>query len=191
MAESALLGRHSPNLAVSDKAETMDAIECMKTRRSIRTFLDGPIPRAVVEDIIECGRLAATANNLQPWVFIAVEDPLLRKQIAAVTDYGKFIAEAPVCIAVFCSNTKYFLEDGSAATQNILNAARAHGLGSCWVAGHQKKYADKVRDMLGVPDNHLLVSLVALGQAAEEPAPAKKGLADVLHWDRYTARFSR
>src|SRR5512139_2074800 len=117
----------------------MDAIECMKTRRSIRTFLDDPIPRAVVEDIVECGRLAATANNLQPWVFIAVGDPLLRKQLAAVTDYGKFIAEAPVCIAVFCSNTKYFLEDGSAATQNILNAARAHSLGSCWVAGHQKK----------------------------------------------------
>ena len=169
----------------------MDAIECMKTRRSIRTFVDKPIPRAVVEDIVECGRLAATANNLQPWVFIAVEEPLLRKQIADVTDYGKFIARAPVCIAVFCSNTKYFLEDGSAATQNILNAARAHGLGSCWVAGHQKKYAGKVRDMLGVPDSHLLVSLVALGQATEEPDPAKKGLAEVLHWDRYTARFSR
>jgi hypothetical protein len=59
------------------------------------------------------------------------------------------------------------------------------------VAGHQKKYAGKVRDMLGVPDNHLLVSLVALGQAAEEPVPEKKGLAEVLRWDRYTARFSR
>jgi nitroreductase len=191
MAETSSSERNTPNSAVADKAETMDAIKCMKTRRRIRTFLDDPIPRAVVEDIVECGRLAATANNLQPWVFIAVEDPLLRKQIAAVTDWGKFIAEAPVCIAVFCSNTKYFLEDGSAATQNILNAARARGLGSCWVAGHQKKYAGKVREMLGVPDSLLLVSLVALGQAAEEPDPAKKGLAEVLHWDRYTARFSR
>jgi nitroreductase len=169
----------------------MDAIECMKTRRSIRAFLDQPISRAVVQDIVDCGRLAATANNLQPWVFIAVEDPKLRKQIADVTDWGKFIAQAPVCIAVFCSNTKYFLEDGSAATQNILNAARAHGLGSCWVAGHQKKYGGKVHDMLGVPDSHLLVSLVALGQAAEDPEPEKKGLAEVLHWDRYPSRSSR
>ncbi len=166
----------------------MDAIECMKTRRSIRAFLDLPIPRAVVEDIVDCGRLAATANNLQPWVFIAVEDPLLRRQIAEITDYGRFIAQAPVCIAVFCSNTKYFLEDGSAATQNILNAARAHGLGSCWVAGHQKKYAGKVRDILGVPDSHILASLVALGRTSEEPMPGKKTLAEVLHWNRFSSR---
>lgn len=169
----------------------MDAIECMKTRRSIRVFLDQPIPRTVVEDIVDCGRLAATANNLQPWVFIAVEDPKLRKQIADVTDWGKFIAQAPVCIAVFCSKTKYFLEDGSAATQNILNAARAHGLGSCWVAGHQKQYAPKVRDILNVPDNHVLVSLVALGRAADEPGPGKKSLDEVLLWDRYSSRPSR
>lgn len=164
----------------------MDAIECMKTRRSIRAFLDHPVPRAVVEDIVDCGRLAATAINIQPWVFIVVEEPLLRKQIADVTDYGKFIAQAPVCIAVFCSNVKYFLEDGSAATQNILNAARAHGLGSCWVAGHQKKYAGKVREILGVPDSHVLVSLVALGRAAEDPRPEKKTLAEVLHWGHYS-----
>ncbi len=169
----------------------MDAIECMKTRRSIRAFLDQPIPRAVVEDIIDCGRLAATANNLQPWVFIAVEDPQLRKQIAEVTDWGKFIARAPVCIAVFCLKTKYFLEDGSAATQNILNAARAHGLGSCWVAGHQKQYAGKVRDILNVPDSHVLVSLVALGRAADEPRPEKMNLDEILHWDRYSPGPSR
>jgi len=169
----------------------MDAIECMKTRRSIRTFLDHPVPRAIVEDIVDCGRLAATANNLQPWVFIAVEDPKLRRQIADVTDWGKFIAQAPVCVAVFCSNTKYFLEDGSAATQNILNAARAHGLGSCWVAGHQKKYAGKVRDILRVPDSHVLVSLVALGRTTEEPRTEKMTLAEVLHWDHFSTRPSR
>jgi nitroreductase len=169
----------------------MDAIECMKTRRSIRAFLDLPVPRAIVEDIVDCGRLAATAVNIQPWVFIAVEEPLLRKQIADITDYGKFIAQAPVCLAVFCSDVKYFLEDGSAATQNILNAARAHGLGSCWVAGHKKKYAENVREWLGVPDSHLLVSLVALGWPSEEPRPEKKALAEVLHWDRYPKRPSR
>jgi nitroreductase len=169
----------------------MDAIECMKTRRSIRAFRDGVVPRAVVEDIVDCGRLAATAINRQPWIFVAVEEPLLRRQIADATDYGKFIAQAPVCIAVFCSNVKYFLEDGSAATQNILNAARAHGLGSCWVAGHKKQYASEVRDLLGVPDSCLLVSLVAIGWPSEEPHPEKKALAEVLHWDRYPKRPSR
>ena len=168
----------------------MDAIECMKTRRSIRAFRDLAVPRAVVEDIVDCGRLAATAINIQPWLFVAVEESLLRKQIADIADYGKFIARAPVCIAVFCSNVKYFVEDGSAATQNILNAAHAHGLGSCWVAGHQKKYAARVREILGVPDTYLLVSLVPLGWPSEEPRPEKKSLAEVLHWGRYIERRS-
>jgi hypothetical protein len=54
------------------------------------------------------------------------------------------------------------------------------------VAGHQKKYAGKVREILGVPDSHALVSLVALGRAAEEPRPEKKALAEVLHWGHYS-----
>lgn len=79
----------------------MDAIECMKTRRSVRVYQDKPVPREIIEDIVDCGRLAATAINIQPWQFIVVQDPAMRKRIADTTDYGKFIAQAPVCIAVF------------------------------------------------------------------------------------------
>ncbi len=106
----------------------MDAIECLKTRRSIRAYEHKAVPREIVEDIIDCGRLAASAINIQPWLFVAVDDEALRTRIAEITDYGKFISTAPACIVVFCRNVKYFVEDGSAATQNILNAARAHGL---------------------------------------------------------------
>jgi nitroreductase len=88
-----------------------------------------------------------------------------------------------VCVAVFCRDVKYYLEDGSAATQNILSAATAHGLGSCWVAGDKKVYARAIADLLGVPPELRLVSLIALGRAAEHGHPAKKPLADVLRWD--------
>jgi len=163
----------------------MDAIECMKTRRSIRAYLDKPVPKEVIEDIVDCGRLAASAINIQPWKFIAVTDSAMRKRIADISDYGKFIAQAAVCIAVFCQEGKYYLEDGSAATQNVLNAARAHGLGSCWVAGDKKAYAPVISDLLGLPEDYKLVSLVAIGYAAEERNPEKKPLSDVLHWERY------
>jgi nitroreductase len=163
----------------------VDAIECLKTRRSIRAYQHKTVPKAIVEDIIDCGRLAASAINIQPWLFVAVDDEGVRKQIAEITDYGKFIAHAPACIVVFCRNVKYFVEDGSAATQNILNAARAHGLGSCWVAGHQKAYGGRIRVLLGVPDEYVLVSLVALGYPAEDRRPEKRPLADVLRWNRY------
>jgi len=119
----------------------MDAIECLKTRRSVRSFADKEIPANVIEDIIDAGRLAPTANNLQPWEFIVVTDKETRKKIAALTDWGKFIAEAGACIVVLSKDTKYYIEDGSAATQNIMLAAWAHGIGTCWVAGDKKAYA--------------------------------------------------
>lgn len=164
----------------------MDAIECMKTRRSIRVYLDKPVAKEVIEDIVDCGRLAATAINIQPWRFIAVTESAIRKRIADISDYGKFIEQAAVCIAVFCQDAKYYLEDGSAATQNMLNAARAHGLGSCWVAGDKKEYAPVIRDLLGLPADYKLVSLVAIGYAAEERNPEKKPLSEVLCWEKYS-----
>jgi nitroreductase len=163
----------------------MEAIECMKTRRSIRAYQDKPIPKEIIEDIVDCGRLAATAINIQPWKFIVVQDKSMLKKIADTTDHGKFIAQAPVCIAVFCEDTKYYLEDGSAATQNILNAAHAHGLGSCWVAGDKKPYCDKMRELLGVPANYKLVSLIPIGYPAEEPHPPKKSLSEVICWEHF------
>ena len=163
----------------------MDAIECLKTRRSVREYLDTPVPKEIIEDIVDCGRLAASGVNVQPWVFIAVTDARVRGQLAEMCPNGKFISQSPVCIAVFCQDTKYYIEDGSAATQNMLNAARAHGLGSCWVAGDKKEYAPKIGEMLGVPSDCKLVSLIAIGHAAKIASPAKKPLSEVLRWERF------
>ncbi len=134
---------------------------------------------------MDCGRLAATAINIQPWQFVAVTDREMLGKIASITDHGKFIADAPCCIAVFCEKGKYYLEDGSAATQNILLAAHAHGLGSCWVAGDKKPYCGEIGRLLGVPESHTLVSLIAIGHAESIPSPAKKPLSEVLHWEKF------
>lgn len=165
----------------------MDAIEALKTRRSIRKYLEKPVSKEIIENIIDIGRLAATANNLQPWEFVVVTDTNIRQQLAEITDYGKFIRVAPVCIIVFSKDTKYFLEDCSAATQNILVAARALGLGTCWVAGDKKAYADRIRELVGVPSGYKLISLIAVGYPAEEhPEPkGKRSLSDVLHWGEF------
>jgi nitroreductase len=163
----------------------MDAIECLKTRRSVRQYLPDAVDKSVVEDIIDCARLATTAINIQPWSFVVVTGEETRKRIAGMTDHGKFIAEAPVCIAVFCQVGKYYLEDGCSATENILLAARAHGLGSCWIAGDKKDYCDDLRKMLDVPDNQTLVSLIAIGHAKVIPTPPKKSLREVLHWEKF------
>ena len=165
----------------------MNAIDVLKTRRSVRSFSDQAVTREVLEDIVDCGRLAASGMNVQPWEFIVVENADTRSAMAQIADNGKFIAQAPACIAVFSEDVKYFLEDGSAASQNILLAAWAHGVGSCWVAGDKKPYCDEIRDLLGVPKTHRLVAMVALGYPATDPVMRpKRSLNDVLHWETWS-----
>ena len=164
----------------------MDAIAALKGRRSIRAYRDKAVPREIIEEIIDTARLAPSANNTQPWEFIVVTDEGMRRRIAELTDYGKFIAQSGVCVAVFCKGVKRYLEDGSAATENILVAAHALGLGGCWVAGYKKDYAEPVRELLGVPEGYQMVSLISLGYPAEQPEPhGKRDLSEVLHWERY------
>jgi nitroreductase len=163
----------------------MQPIELLKTRRSIRAYTPQAVPREIIEDIIDCGRLAPTARNEQPWEFVVVTDKALRSRIAQAADYGRFIADAPVCVAVLSRQTKYYLEDGSAATLNILLAAHAHGLGACWVAGDKKPYAARVVQMVGAPEDYRLISLVSIGYPAEKPETGKRALREILHWERF------
>src|SRR5690606_13254154 len=144
-----------------------------------------PIPNDVIEDIIDCARQAPSAINIQSWAFVVVTDDDARRAIAEATDHGGHIAQAPACVAVFCKDGQYFLEDVSAATTHILLAARAHGLGACWISGHGRPYADRVAQILGVPKEFRLVSLISLGRPATTPSPPKRPLADVLHWQRF------
>jgi nitroreductase len=164
----------------------METIQALKSRRCIRVYEAKPIPTEVIEELIDCGRLAATARNVQPWEFVVITKRPALLSLAEVCEYGKFIAQASCCIAVFCQDTKYFLEDGCAATQNILVAATAHNLASCWVAGDKKDYTDKVREMLGVPAGYKLISLIPLGYAkTPSPHPPKRSLKEVLHWETF------
>jgi nitroreductase len=163
----------------------MEAISAMKTRRAVRAYTPAPIARGVLEEIVDCGRLAASAINIQPWEFVVVTDRGMLRCIAEATDHGKFIAQAAACILVLCREVKYYLEDGSAATQNLLLAARAHGLGACWVAGDKKPYAASICEMIGAPAALRLVSMVPLGTPAEDPTKEKRFLTDVLHWEKY------
>ncbi|HOW71389.1 MAG TPA: nitroreductase family protein [Phycisphaerae bacterium] len=166
----------------------MDAIEALTTRRSVRRYLPDPVAAETIEQIVNAGRLAPTARNVQPWEFVVVTDPARRAQLAAIAEYGKFIAEAPVCIVVLAKQTRYFLEDGSAATTNMLNAARALGLGSCWVAGDKKPYAHEITKLVDAPDKMRLVSLIALGYPVDMPAPQKRTLDQVIHWESFGGR---
>ena len=164
----------------------MDAIMAIKTRCSVRKFSPQPVTRAQLETLVEAGRLAPTARNVQPWEFVAVTTRPALTPLANLTDTGGFIAAAAACVAVFCQDTKYYLEDGCAATENILLAAAAQGLGACWVAGDKKPYAPAIARLLGAPAGCKLVALIALGYpAGAVQPPPKRALAGLLHWEKF------
>lgn len=164
----------------------MDLLDVLKSRRSIRRYKDQPVPEHLLSEILDCARLAPTAINIQPWLIGCVTDKVLLERLASATDHGAFIKNSAACFAVFCEkDKKYYLEDGCAATMNIITAAAARGLGTCWVAGDKKLYTEAVRTLLEVPDSYTLVSLVAAGYPDEAPEPAKKALSAVSFRDTF------
>ena len=164
----------------------MDFFKAIEERHSSRKFSGEPVPRAHLEVMADAGRRAPTARNEQPWEFVAVTDRARLKELAGLAENGQFIADAGACLAVLCRPSKYYLEDGCAATENILLAATALGVQSCWVAGDKKAYATSILNLLGVPANYHLVSLLALGYADSEPKTyAKRSLDRVLHWEKF------
>jgi nitroreductase len=91
------------------------ALDVLAHRQSVRKYSAAAVTKEEIEKIVNVGRLAATARNVQPWHFVVVTDAARRKEIAGITEHGKFLAETPVCIVVLCEDTKYYLEDGCAA----------------------------------------------------------------------------
>lgn len=164
----------------------MDSKEVFRNRRSIRKFTSKPIPDPFIEEIIWAASLAPTARNVQPWEFVVVKAPEALKEIARRTSpNGALIAQGAACLVIFCQDTKYYLEDGCAATTQALLSAAALGLGSCWVAGDKKDYCQNIKDFLSVPQDYKLVSLIALGFADESPSPVKRDPKTLIHKEKF------
>lgn len=151
----------------------------------MRVYEDKPIPKNIFEDIIGCVRLAPTANNMQLWHFVVVTDKERLKYISEKATYGKFIKDAAACVIVYCeSDNVHHFEDGAAATENIILAAKAYGISSCWLAGYDRTYEKDINEFLQVPSNLRMKSIVPLGYSTQKPAArSKKPLTDVIHWE--------
>ena len=162
-----------------------DAIETLQARRSIRAYTARAVDRSIIEDIVDCGRMAPTAMNDQPWDFIVVISKSELEKIPPMLGHGEFIAKAAFAVIVVARGTEYAVEDCCAAIENLLIAAAAHGIGSCWIAGTKQAYGPAVAKAFGAPDDHQLIAIVSFGYPAETPQLEKRTLAEVLHWDRF------
>lgn len=166
----------------------MDVPEIIKKRRSVRQYTTKPIAKEALLAMIEAARFAPTARNVQPWEFVVITDKNTLQDIADLAENARFVAQATACIAVFSSDTKYYLEDGCAATQNILLAATGLEIGSCWVAGDKKPYSSQINKLLNAPETLKLVSMIALGYPESKEVfkiAEKKSLEKLIHWEKF------
>ncbi|MBM4449175.1 MAG: nitroreductase family protein [Chloroflexi bacterium] len=161
----------------------MDALEAIRKRRSVRSYTGAPIPKEDLETIVDAGRLAATGSNKQPWEFIVVTERGMIEQLKVASPW---MDKAGAIIAVVMDpSSRWWLEDGAAAVENMLIAATALGYGSCWLEGYTLPREEEFKALLGIPKAKRLLTLVPIGVPAEWPTKAKKPLAEVLHWEKY------
>jgi nitroreductase len=166
------------------RSASMELFETIRNRRSVRNYTGEPVACEDLEKIIEAARLAASGNNIQPWEFIVITEPEILRQLRFPEDHWSQGAGAMVAV-VMDSNSRWWLEDGSAAVQNMLLACTALGYGACWLEGYTVRNEQALRAVLGIPKKLQLFTLVSIGVPAEQPSKEKKPLHDVLHWQRY------
>ncbi|MFA5159521.1 MAG: nitroreductase family protein [Candidatus Omnitrophota bacterium] len=163
----------------------METFDALTKRASVRDYMNQPVPNDMLEKLVDAGRRAPSARAVEPWEFVVITERAMLDKLGGTISTGVFLKQATACIVVFCQDTKYYLEDGSAATENILLAATDLGLGTCWIAGDKKEYCEEVSKLLGAPGHLKLISLISIGWAVREPKQRKRRtLSEVLHWEK-------
>ena len=166
----------------------MDFLELAKSRRSIRSYKPTPVESDKVLYCLEAARWAPSSMNSQPWEFIVVTDPETRRRLAEVHRWGRHMAEAPVVIIALANMdraTGYWQQDMGAAIQNLLLAAHAQGLGTCWIGVSESPFEEKFKELLGVSDKYRVVAAITLGYPAESPSKTRRSLEEIAHWERF------
>lgn len=152
----------------------MDVFEAIHTRRSIRKYTDEPVSDEAIKTILEAAMAAPTARNSQCWRFVVINDRALLEAIPTVHPYARMAAKAPVAILV-CADTTvatqpdgYWVEDASAAIENMLLAARALELGTVWCGVHPvpERFAG-MKQLFQLPDHISPLGLVVIGHPAQ------------------------
>jgi len=171
--------------------------ETIAGRRTIRKFRPDPVPRELLEHLVDAARLAPSAANLQPLEFVVVDAPDLRAEVFPCLKWAAYIApagdprpgEEPTAYVVTLANTqireKMFEYDVGAAMENMILAALEEGVGSCWMLSIDR---EKLRAILGVPEHYRIDSVLALGFPGEDPAAEVMG-ESCRYWKDETGRL--
>jgi nitroreductase len=169
----------------------MTVLEAIRKRYSCRAYQDRPIEQDKLDKVFEAARLAPSAKNLQDWRFVVVRDKQTKAKVAEAANNQRFIAEA-AAIVVGCSNSDHVMRcgqpiapiDAAIALEHIALEATEQGLATCWIGSF---FPEKVRAVLGIPEDIAIIELMALGYAADKQkeGPKREPIEDVLCYERW------
>ena len=169
----------------------LSVLDVIRERGSVRRYRDKSIPNDELLKILEAAALAQSAANRQPWQFIVVADPAMKERLVEAARTQSFISEAAaviVCLAKPGESAKVgpfdgFLIDLAIAVENMALTAWDLGIGSCWIGAFSE---EKVKRLLGIPEDLRVVSLLTLGYPAEKPkAKHRKAVQEIFYRERY------
>lgn len=170
-----------------------DALDLIFKRRSIRIYDRRKLDKETITKLLQAAMAAPSGSNSRPWEFVVVTDNDILDKIRGKLKYGNYNAPAAV---VVCGNlaiaqnesaTRYWVQDCSAATENLLLAATGLGLGTCWVASYPKEdVMALLRDTLEIPEDVFPLNVIFVGYPAEEKAPRTQYDESRVHWEKYS-----
>jgi nitroreductase len=171
----------------------MDSINTIFARRSIRAYTADEVPDKVIGNLLRAGMYAPSANNSQPWEFLVMRDAQKKKAASDLGIYWGMLKSAPLGILVMASLSGYkgtkqefFMQDCSAATENILLAAQAQGLGAVWLGLYPKEnLMQGIRNIYGIPEDIIPFSLISIGYPVETKKPHDEYKTKKVHYDMY------
>lgn len=169
-----------------------DVLQLIFKRRSIRVYENRKVDRETIIKLLQAAMAAPSGSNSRPWEFVVVTEEETLAKLRSKLKYGNFNAPAAI---VVCGNieiakneaaVRYWVQDCSAATENMLIAATGLGLGTCWVASYPKEdVMAMLREVLGIPEEVYPLNVIYVGYPAEEKAPRTQYDESRVHWERY------
>jgi len=181
-------------LSVSAQCENCsnEAIKNIMTRTSIRKYTDQPVSKTDIETLLRAGMAAPTAVNRQPWHFVAVTDKAKLKELSG--GRGGMLEQCALAIVV-CGNMEktmqgkgqeFWIQDCSAATENILLAAHALGLGAVWTGGYpMEERVASISKALKLPETIIPLCTIVIGHPAESPTPKDKWKPENISYNEF------
>jgi len=168
----------------------MDAIDAILTRRSIRHFNPQPVPEEEIQVLLKAAMYAPSAGNAQPWHFVVIDERAVLDEVPKFHDYSSFIQEAPLAILICAdkdlAKPERWIQDCSAAAENLLLAAHARGLGGCWI-GIQPvpERIEGITRLVNLPDKIQPACLIAVGYPAKTPPNPERFRPERIHHNRW------